>query len=356
MIEVGRPAPWFTAPSPTNPRFAFASLGGRFLLLAFLPADPVRAEEMLGWIARHDDLLGGDSLCVLPVTPDPARFALARNRPGLIWFHDVGGHIARGYGAPDAEGRDAGAWILVDPALRVFACFEGPAGDAALSGVVRALPAPDDHAGVALNAPVLIVPRIFEPELCRRLIDLYDAQGGEPSGVMREIDGRTVGVLSDFKRRRDAIVHDEDLKSQVRHRLGVRLLPEITKAFQYRVTRLERYIVACYAADEGGWFNAHRDNTTSGTAHRRFACSINLNAGEFEGGDLRFPEFGSRTYRPPTGGAVVFSCSLLHEATPVTRGTRYAFLPFFHDEAAEDLRLKNLHLLDMPPAKSAVPA
>ena len=31
---------------------------------------------------------------------------------------------------------------------------------------------------------------------------------------------------------------------------------------------------------------------------------------------------------------MVFSCSLLHEATPVTKGTRYAVLPFLYDDAA----------------------
>jgi predicted 2-oxoglutarate/Fe(II)-dependent dioxygenase YbiX len=109
----------------------------------------------------------------------------------------------------------------------------------------------------------------------------------------------------------------------------------------------------CYDAEDGGYFRPHRDNTTAGTAHRRFAVSINLNAEDFEGGDLRLPAFGPRTYRPPTGGAVVFSCSLLHEATPVTAGTRYAFLPFLHDEAGETVREANLHLLDEtapPPA------
>ena len=30
---------------------------------------------------------------------------------------------------------------------------------------------------------------------------------------------------------------------------------------------------------------------------------------------------------------MVFSCALLHEATRVTAGRRYAFLPFFYDEA-----------------------
>jgi hypothetical protein len=47
--------------------------------------------------------------------------------------------------------------------------------------------------------------------------------------------------------------------------------------------------------------------------------TINLNAEEYDGGDLRLPEFGRQAYRAPTGGAVVFSCSLLHEALPVTR-------------------------------------
>ncbi len=40
-----------------------------------------------------------------------------------------------------------------------------------------------------------------------------------------------------------------------------------------------------------------------------------------------------RRYRAPTGGAVVFSCALMHEAARVTAGKRYAFLPFFYDEA-----------------------
>jgi predicted 2-oxoglutarate/Fe(II)-dependent dioxygenase YbiX len=124
-------------------------------------------------------------------------------------------------------------------------------------------------------------------------------------------------------------------------RANRRLVPEIAKAFNFQATRMERYIVACYRAEEGGYFRPHHDNTTKGTAHRRFAVTINLNASEYEGGELRFPEFGNRTYKPPTGGAVVFSCSLQHEALPVTRGTRYAFLLFLYNEAAAELRRQN---------------
>ena len=86
--------------------------------------------------------------------------------------------------------------------------------------------------------------------------------------------------------------------------------------------------------------------TWDATAHRRFAVTMNLNAEEFEGGNLRFPEFGPQIYRAPTGGAVVFSCALLHEALPVTQGTRYAFLPFLYDEAAAAIREANNPHLD----------
>jgi hypothetical protein len=45
---------------------------------------------------------------------------------------------------------------------------------------------------------------------------------------------------------------------------------------------------------------------------------------------------------------VVFSCSLLHEATPITAGKRYAFLPFLYDDAAAKIRQKNLKYLRNP--------
>ena len=211
---------------------------------------------------------------------------------------------------------------------------------------IPTLPPPAEHGGFRATAPVLVAPRIFEAAFCERLVALYREIGGEPSGFMREVDGVTTLVMSDdHKRRSDVIVEDEAIQKQVVARLTRRLIPQIEKAFNFKPTRIERYLVARYDADTGGFFRPHRDNTTRGTAHRRFAVSINLNA-DYEGGDLRFPEYGPRTYRPPPGGACVFSCSILHEATPVTRGERFAFLPFLYDEAAARIREENLKFLD----------
>jgi predicted 2-oxoglutarate/Fe(II)-dependent dioxygenase YbiX len=183
--------------------------------------------------------------------------------------------------------------------------------------------------------------------MCRRLIDVYEASGGEESGFMRDVGGKTRLMLDpQHKVRRDHLIEDPALARELNLRIIHRLLPMVRRAFSFEATRVERLLVGCYEAETGGHFRAHRDNTTKGTAHRRFAVTINLNAEEYEGGDLRFPEFGPRLYRATTGGAIVFGCSLLHEAMPVTKGRRFAFLPFLYDEAGAVLRERNAGFLE----------
>lgn len=345
-LPPGTPAPWFHGRTHHRPDYSFSSLGGHYVLLAFLPDDGAEAEAAAARLHAARALFDGRQRVAFGVVRDAGLFErLEPDLPGLRWFLDDDGRIAGLFDLLDADGRTQGQWMVLDPTLRVLATFPLDQ-DARAFALLETVGPPEDHAGVALHAPVLIAPRIFEPAFCRRLIDYYDNRGGEASGVMRDVDGRTRQVFDDFKKRRDALIEDESLRAEARARIQARLIPEMAKALQFAATRMERYIVACYDADDGGYFRPHRDNTTRGTAHRKFACSINLNADEFEGGDLRFPEFGRRTYRPQTGGAVIFSCSLLHEVTPVTAGTRYAFLPFFYDEAGAKLRQENLRYLE----------
>jgi predicted 2-oxoglutarate/Fe(II)-dependent dioxygenase YbiX len=231
----------------------------------------------------------------------------------------------------------------LDRALRVRGRFPLSESEAALDAMARlsaAAPVPD-------WAPVLAVPDVFEPALCRRLIDLYEADGGVESGFMRDVGGMTRMLVDPrHKVRRDYLIEEPALARELNLRLLHRLLPMVKRAFQYSATRVERLLVGCYEAETGGYFRAHRDDTSKGTAHRRFAVTINLNAGEYEGGDLMFPEFGPRTYRAETGGAIVFSCSLLHQAMPVTKGRRWAFLPFLYDDADAKLREENARFLE----------
>jgi predicted 2-oxoglutarate/Fe(II)-dependent dioxygenase YbiX len=113
--------------------------------------------------------------------------------------------------------------------------------------------------------------------------------------------------------------------------IGRRVMPEVSKAFAFRATRFEGFTIACYDAATGGVFRAHRDNLSPATAHRRFALSLNLNAG-YEGGYLRFPEYGPHLYRPAAGGALVFACAHLYEVTEVRQGRRFVLLSFLFGE------------------------
>jgi predicted 2-oxoglutarate/Fe(II)-dependent dioxygenase YbiX/peroxiredoxin len=343
LLEPGDAAPWFRVPALDGAAaYTFDTAAGRpILLLFFGSAALAPAQAALSAVAAGRALFDDINACFFGVTCDPTDAAerrIAQLLPGIRFFLDYERAVSRLYGAAgEGESGDYRPhWLLLDRTLRVVARFPLEAGAAAVEAAARLAsgPALPDWAPVAMAADV------FEPAFCRRLVALYEQNGGQESGFMREVDGKTV-LLKDpsHKQRRDFDIADEVLRRQIVARINRRLVPVVRRAFQFEPTRMERYLIACYEAG-AGHFRPHRDNTTKGTAHRRFAVTINLNS-DYEGGDLRFPEYGRRTYRAPPGGAVVFSCSLLHEATPVTRGKRYAFLPFLYDEAAAELREKN---------------
>lgn len=350
-LAPGDMTPEFKAVSRTNPAYHFSTVAGRYVLLAIMPRDAAKRAEALAAVARIGARFDGLFLAAFFVAPQADGPEIPPDKlPGQRWFFDPDGDIPRQL----QLGPDEPVWLLLDPALRLLARAPIDQPGPLFNRIAAGLPPLDAHAGTPLVAPALIVPRVFEPAFCRRLIDIYEERGGEASGVMRDIDGRTVGVLDNMKRRRDVNLQgDEALRAEIVARIGRTVLPMITRTYQCRPTRIERYTIACYDAVEGGFFKPHRDDESLGTAHRRFACSINLNSEEFEGGDLRFPEFGSRTYRPPTGGAVVFACNMLHEATDVTRGRRYAFLPFFYDEAGQRIREQNMVFMGKAPTDAA---
>lgn len=349
----GDPAPHFACRSSNNNLFHFNTVAGYYIILTFFGSSTnPEVVSVLDHIYSKDISVFDDHrFCFFGVSVDPDDEKKIKQRvPGIRFFWDFDSKISLKFGAiAENPGSYRPFTLVLDPLLRVIAnipLLPAAAHNAKLDQVMSNLPPIDDYAGVKINAPILIVPRVFEPEFCRMLIEKYNENGGKESGFMRESDGKTVGVYDNsFKRRRDYNIEDESLVRATRQRIRRFLLPEIKRAFQYDATRMERYMVACYDSESGGFFRPHRDNTTKGTAHRQFAVTLNLNAEEFEGGNLRFPEFGTQTYRAPTGGAVVFSCSLLHEATPVTKGMRYAFLPFLYDDNAAKIREENLGFL-----------
>lgn len=358
-LTVGEPAPWFEQRSTGTERYHFNTVGGRYVVLCFFGhARAPHAQNALAAVQKNRALFDDSKICFFGVSLDPEdekQNLLKEEIPGLRYFWDFDAKVSQLYGVAPLNPAPGGvpinpAWYILDPRLRVrkVVPFRKDGSDAAeVMDYLKTLPPVALHAGIELQAPVLFLPDVFEPAFCEKLIGLYKTHGGVESGFMTDKDGKTVPAI-DYgrKNRRDYLIEDETLQKELQRRIKNKLHPEIKRAFQFDVTRIERYIVACYAASDKAHFRAHRDDTLKGTAHRRFAVTINLNS-EFEGGELSFPEYGPRTFKPPPGGAVVFSCSLLHEVSEVTKGERYCFLPFLYDEAAKKIRDENAQFLEL---------
>jgi predicted 2-oxoglutarate/Fe(II)-dependent dioxygenase YbiX/peroxiredoxin len=342
-VSLGDPVPWFSARSLNGGELHLHVNAGRWVVLSFLHelSSPRAQEEFRALVTQLANVSEDKMIAYAVVTAPPDNLAglLTAPVPALRLVADYDGAVTRLYGAKDMP-----RTVVLDPMLRAIAIvpWNHANGHAAvLAQILGGLPEVDLAAGAPITAPALIVPRVFDFDLCEFLVRLYDKMGGEDSGFLIDSGGKT-GTMVDhrLKRRRDLPIVVPELRERMRVPIVRRLLPAIERYFQFDATRMDRYLVSCYDSNEGGYFNRHRDNLNAGAEHRRFAVSINLNR-DYDGCDLIFPEFGRRTYRAPLGGAIVFSCGALHEVTPVTRGRRYAFVPFLYGEEDAERRLAN---------------
>lgn len=309
---------------------------GQPMVLIVLPAAPdsVSSEVRDQLLADHPVWERVARLGLIPAPPEAgARFH--ESCPVSFPLLADDGAVCR-YLAGDA-GSDAVTALVLDTSLRLLrrvtldSASDGFAGQVA--AVYDDLPASDAKV-MRDPAPVLILPRVFEPGLCDELIETFNRDGGQPSGVLYlEGEKQRWQPNPDIKIRRDFTIQTPELADRVRKILGRKVIPEIQRVFSFQVTRHEPFKLVRYSADTGGYFRPHRDNVTKDVYYRRFAMTLNLNdTDSYQGGQLRFPEFGPHLYQPPRGGAIVFSCSLVHEAMDVSEGVRYAMLAFYYNE------------------------
>ncbi len=309
----------------------------------FQPGDMLPALSLPDAAAVPYDLMqqgiaGRPRLLVLGRPASPALLAEAEARGAVV--------VTVSAGKPDGALRKEGPVRLFDPDRKVFAGLGLPEGGVALisprgrlafaaagdalGAAVAALPeAPAEAPLRRSGAPVLLVPDVLEPDFVARLRAYWDA--GEKAEDRVASAAGAQGMQPSIKRRADVMLADRALYEAFHRRVERRVVPEMWRAFRFRAASFEVPRIGCYDAANVGAFGAHRDNRTPFTAHRRFAMSLNLNTGEYSGGQVRFAEFGPDLYEPEAGSAVVFCCDLLHEAMPVTQGRRFAVFTFFTD-------------------------
>jgi hypothetical protein len=217
-----------------------------------------------------------------------------------IWLADIRGvvNLALRTGAKFAQ--TGVVSFVLDADQRVIALKGAEPGQAAWAfSVVRKLPdeAPLVHGAIA---PVLILPRVLDDATCRQLLAL-EGLGSAP-----------------------APIPDAALAASLSRLLLRRVGPEVDKVFSFDDFQFEALLLQQEEARpaEDRKTDRRRDNSDPETLGRSFSLILDLEAEAYQGGGLRFPEYGPHLYRPGTGAAVVHAGEMLREQAPIESGRR----------------------------------
>jgi peroxiredoxin len=305
-------------------------IAGNPIVLIFCARFSEAAAAALAGIVAARQSFSDAGAKLFAVTLDDAKAARSSKVPFPVLL-DSDGTVFRAFGADTSE---LPTTLVLRPNGHVMAILKSPPSVQSSEALACVTQLAAERRAVLMthHPPVLLIPDVLSADDCRDLVTIFRTRGQTfvPPGPGIDYIGTDYKMRIPEYGRADRIDHwivDKSTETLLHHRIEHRLLPEIAKAFQYRITRWERLRIGCYQGERGGELHGHRDNVEP-TPYRRFAMSINLNVDEFAGGELRFPEFGDQRYRPANGTAIVFSSSLLHEALHVTSGVRLVLLAF----------------------------
>ncbi len=303
-------------------------VGLPIMLLLFDDPDAADTQAALQHLANTSDKWANITrIAMIQATPSKCSQLINGVATDMTVLADDGTAAMHLMGSARADKRLITAFA-VDANFRIIQRLEHRSGDRLdeflqrLAAVYKDEPTHNPQ-NFSQQAPVLFIPRVFDAAMCGDLIAYFNQLGGQPSGsAYIEGDKAYWRVHPEYKMRRDVFLKEGGWLERIKELLVRRVLPEIYRCFNFQVSQHEVFKLVCYDAQHGGYFRPHRDNESRDTQHRRFAMTLNLNTGDYAGGLLRFPEFGTDCYQPERGGALIFSCSLLHEVTPVTSGSR----------------------------------
>lgn len=334
-LSVGDHAPVFVAARLDGRPFDFyAAVQGRPVVIFFTGSTGLEK------LSAEADVFAGiednaQIMTVVPGEPTSVSAQIAAHPWPFETIADQDGMVTSGFAEHSACA--VPAVYVLDPNQRIagIRTLDGDAKDERvwIDDIVRLATFQATPQTIERAAPALFIPRALEPEDCQWLIDLWRGNDTETGHVALGASAdKTLDVDKTMKRREDLIIRDAEMEMTIANRLMPRVVPEVSKIYHFENWRIEAFRVGRYTAEDAGFFHVHRDDSNPSTRHRKYAMTLNLNVEDYEGGDLRFPEYGPDLHRPPTGGAVIFSCSMLHEVLPVTKGERFVLLTFLTKE------------------------
>ena len=194
-LRAGDHAPWFRAAALSgSPNYQFDTVAGRHVADAVLRLGrgPGRPPRRSLWSAGTAPCSTTRRACFFGISVDPEDAARAAHRPVtprhplLPRSRPRGQRALRRRRRRGPTGRTGSSSIRSCACVGRFAIGAGRAGDRPAARAHRRAPRR------TCGRRCCCVPDVLEPELCADLIRRYEADGGTPSGFMREVDGKTV--------------------------------------------------------------------------------------------------------------------------------------------------------------------
>ncbi len=305
LLCAGDRIPDFVLPDPQGQlRYFYQLVTGApvVLVLAANTAQQDQWDEIKGFAAAAPALReAGVQLFIVSNDGVESLAMVAKIIPeDAIWFADIKGVVNLGLRGGALFPFTGVACALLDGNQRTIA-IRGP-GSGHAEWVLAMLKDQPAGAGPRLGAtaPVLLLPGVLE--------------AGDRAPLHNQVEGASPGHGT-------ASIVDPALAERIGKLLLRRIGPEVEKAFGFDDFTLESILLRWDEAETAAT-DRRREIDDPAVQGRSFFLILDLADEAYEGGEIRFPEYAPHSYRPGSGGAIVFSGTMLRELAPVSKGRR----------------------------------
>lgn len=201
---------------------------------------------------------------------------------------------------------------VIDAYARIHWADEPSDASAHIQSLLTVLPtlfSPVPTQDIQNQAPVLIIPKLFEMPLCDNLSQLYRATQSQNTASLPEN-------------------YELTLYEAVKRKIIQRIPPMLYKVFG---TTGELIMERARLLSKTHWpapDKIHFERIDS-ESQRDFVMLCHLSRDRLEGGQVIFPQFNNATYQIRSGDALIFSASLFYRFNPIRQGNPLLYVTFF---------------------------
>lgn len=196
-------------------------------------------------------------------------------------------------------------WIIIGPDRRVLQRLPFARSDTAFERLMAYVAL---HRQRYAAAPVLEQARILEGKLCENIISAF-------SPISRGLSSAPDVEV--------AALAGTEQREWVLRRLEARLVPELTRAFNFSARAIEYLTFVKRLPQQAGDAADIRLSDQAGRQNGGFAVWIALDKGGAFGGQISFPEYCGMPFDPGIGCAIVHSVRVLRRVAKIDTGARH---------------------------------